>query len=315
MVKAARSSLSFLIVAAVTAVAAPALGAQEYQLVEGWAQLPRGVDAWGYTNGVEIDPADGTLWVFHRCFATTCTGHDDVAPILHYDVQGRLIGSWGQGMFVWPHGFHIDPDGNLWVTDGRAAAGKGQTVMKLSHDGRVLMTLGTPGVTGAGHDTFDGVADVAVAPNGDIFVADGHGNDRIVKFSPQGEYIMEWGQEGSDLGQLNEPHTLAFDSRGRLFVGDRLNQRIQVFDQNGRFLAVWPAIMASGMHITADDIVLVADYQLRQGIVIARASDLQEIGFIDNAMGEAVTVDAARNVYVGEVTFQNLKKFVRRPAP
>jgi hypothetical protein len=126
---------------------------------------------------------------------------------------------------------------------------------------------------------------------------------------------MEWGTEGSDYGQFNEPHTLGMDSRGRLFVGDRINQRIQVFDQNGRFLASWPAIMASGMTITADDIVYVADYQLRQGIVIARASDFQEIGFIDNALGEGIAVDADRNAYVGEVIYRNLKKFVRRPTP
>jgi hypothetical protein len=105
------------------------------------------------------------------------------------------------------------------------------------------------------------------------------------------------------------------DSRGRLFVGDRINQRIQVFDQNGRFMAVWPAIMASGMTITPDDIAYVADYQLRMGIVIARAGDFQEIGFIDNALGEGVTVDAQRSVYVGEVIYRNLKKFVRSPTP
>ena len=285
-----------------------------YELVEGWAQLPSGVDAWGQTIGVEMD-TDGSLWVFHRCFAQICTGHDDVAPILHYAPSGDLIGSWGRGMFVWPHGFHLDHDGNLWATDARGADGKGHTVMKLSKDGDMLMTLGTPGVAGAGHDTFDGPADVLVAPDGSIFVADGHGNDRVVKFSPEGEYLLEWGEEGTDYGQFNEPHSLAMDSRGRLFVGDRINQRIQVFDQNGRFLAVWPAIMASGMHITPDDIVYVADYQLRQGIVIARASDFQEIGFVDNALGEAVAVDAARNVYVGEVLPRNLKKFVRSVTP
>jgi DNA-binding beta-propeller fold protein YncE len=304
------------LVATATALAAGGAGAQQasYHLVEGWAQLPRGVDAWGQTIGVEMDP-DGTLWVFHRCFAATCTGHDDVDPILHYDASGRLIGSWGKGMFVWPHGFYLDKDGYLWVTDARGANGKGHTVMKLTKEGQVVMTLGTPGVAGAGHDTFDGPADVYVAPDGSIFVADGHGNDRVVKFSPQGEFLLEWGSEGTDYGQFNEPHTLAMDSRGRLFVGDRINQRIQVFDQNGRFMAVWPAIMASGMTITPDDIVYVADYQLRMGIVIARASDFQEINFIDNALGEGVAVDADRSVYVGEVIYQNLKKFVRSTTP
>jgi sugar lactone lactonase YvrE len=303
--------MTFATAAALLAASAGVAQETSYHLEEAWAELPPGVDAWGQTIGVEMD-ADGSLWVFHRCFAQICTGRDDVAPVLRYDPSGRLVESWGEGMFVWPHGFTLDAAGNLWTTDARGAGGIGHTVMKLDRDGRVLMTLGTPGVAGAGQDTFDGPADVAVAPNGDIFVADGHGNDRIVKFSPAGDYVMEWGEEGTDYGQFNEPHTLAFDSRGRLFVGDRINQRIQVFDQNGRFLAVWPAIMASGMHITPDDVVYVADYQLRQGVVIARASDFAEIGFVDDAMGEGVTVDAARNVYVAEVLPRNLKRFTRR---
>lgn len=314
MMNAARARA---VAAAIAAAAVLAVGADaqelSYHLVDGWAELPRGVDAWGQTIGVEMD-TDGSLWVFHRCFAQICTGREGVSPVLRYDPSGRLVESWGEGMFVWPHGFHLDDDGNLWTTDARGADGKGHTVMKLSKDGEVLMTLGTPGVAGADEDTFDGPADVLVAPDGSIFVADGHGNDRVVKFSPDGEFVLEWGEEGTDYGQFNEPHALAMDSRGRLLVGDRINQRIQVFDQNGRFLAVWPAIMASGMHITADDIVYVADYQLRQGIVIARASDFQEIGFVDDAMGEGVTVDAARNVYVAEVLPRNLKKFLRRPA-
>jgi DNA-binding beta-propeller fold protein YncE len=315
MAGSARARLTILIAAAM-ALGGQAVSAQQasYHLLEGWAQLPRGVSEWGQTIGVEMD-TDGTLWVFHRCFATICTGRDDVDPVLHYDASGRLIGSWGRGMFVWPHGFHLDADGYLWVTDARGADGKGHTVMKLTKDGQVVLTLGTPGMAGAGHDTFDGPADVHVAPDGSIFVADGHGNDRVVKFSPRGEFLLEWGAEGADYGQFNEPHTLAMDSRGRLFVGDRINQRIQVFDQNGRFMAVWPAIMASGMTITPDDIAYVADYQLRMGIVIARAGDFQEIGFIDNALGEGVTVDAQRSVYVGEVIYRNLKKFVRSPTP
>ena len=308
--------LTILAIVASTAIGAGALGAQEssYELVEGWAELPQGLDRWGQTIGTEMD-RDGSLWIFHRCWALDCVGKDDVAPVTRYDPAGRLVESWGEGLFVWPHGFYLDDEGNIWTTDARGVEGKGHTVMKLSRDGEVLMTLGTPGVAGAGEDTFDGPADVLVAPDGSIFVADGHGNDRVVKFSADGEFLLEWGTEGSDYGQFNEPHSLEMDSRGRLFVGDRLNQRIQVFDQNGRFLASWPAIMASGMHITADDIVYVADYQLRQGIVIARASDFQEIGFIDNALGEGVTTDADRNVYVGEVIYRNLKKFVRSPAP
>lgn len=279
-----------------------------YRHVEGWAELPEGVVAWGQTIGVEVD-ATGHLWVFHRCFDAHCIGRGDVAPVLRYDLDGRLIGGWGEGMFVWPHGFHLDPAGNLWTTDARGRDGVGQQVMKFAPDGTVLLTLGTAGAAGSGRDTFDGPADVAVAPGGDVFVADGHGNDRIVKFSADGRYLMEWGRHGTGPGEFDEPHTLAFDSRGRLWVGDRVNQRIQVFDQDGRYLAEWTGIMASGIHITPDDVVYVADYQLREGVVIARADDFLEIGFVAGAIGEGVTVDAVGNVYVGEVLPRNLKKF------
>ncbi len=281
-----------------------------YDLVEGWAQLPEGVDAWGQTIGVEIDDA-GNLWVFHRCFATACTRRVDVPAVLKYDSSGALTDSWGEGLFVWPHGFFLDADGNLWTTDARGAAGKGQQVIKFSPDGEVLMTLGTAGVAGEGPDMFRGPTDVAIAPNGDIFVADGHGNSRIVKYSSDGEFITTWGTKGTGPGQFDEPHCLAFDSQGRLFVGDRLNQRIQVFDQDGRFLDEWTGIMASGMHITADDELFVADYQLRMGIVIADAADFSETGFISGVLAEGVTVDAMGNVYAGEVIPRNLKKFAR----
>ena len=306
-------TLVAVLVAAVTIASAQALQGQgsDYRLVEGWPQLPDGVEAWGQTIGVEID-GDGNLWVFHRCFSTSCDrGRENVTPVLKFDPSGRLVDSWGEGMFIWPHGFFLDDDGNVWVTDARGANGKGHQVMKFTSDGRHLMTLGTAGVAGSGRDTFDGPADVAVAPNGDIFVVDGHGNNRVVKFSKDGEFIMEWGGAGTGPGQFNEPHCLAFDSRGRLFVGDRVNERIQVFDQNGRFISEWTGIMASGMYITDDDVLYVADYQLREGIVIVDASDFTEIGFIDDVMPEGVTVDRMGNVYAGEVLSTDLKKFVR----
>ena len=282
-----------------------------YRLVDGWAQLPNGVDAWGQTIGLDMD-GDGNLWVFHRCFSTSCNGgRENVTPVLKYDPSGRIVDRWGEGMFIWPHGFFLDPDGNVWTTDARGEDGKGHQVFKFTPDGTLLMTLGTAGVAGDGRNTFDGPADVAVAPNGDIFVVDGHGNNRVVKFAKDGQFIMEWGGAGTGPGQFNEPHCLAFDSRGRLFVGDRVNQRIQVFDQNGHYLAEWPGIMASGMYITDDDVLYVADYQLREGIVIANASDFSEIGFIENALPEGVAVDEMGNVYAGEVAGRNLKKFAR----
>ncbi len=303
-----RAGLIFLAVSIPVLVGASAwIQDVRYHHVEGWAELPDGVEAWGQTIGIETDD-DDNLWVFHRCFANNCRERDDVPPMLKYDSSGRLLDSWGEGMFVWPHGSTLDEDGNVWVTDAQGGEGKGHVVVKFSPEGRVLMTLGTPGVAGVGENTFDGPADVAIAANGDIFIADGHGNDRIVKFSRDGEFLMEWGQEGTLLGEFNEPHTLAFDSRGRLFVGDRMNQRIQVFDQSGRFLAVWPAIMASGIHITDDDRVLVADYQLRKGVIIAHADDFSEIAVIDEALPEGVAMDSMGNVFAGEVTGTDLMK-------
>jgi hypothetical protein len=284
-----------------------------YRLLDGWPQLPAGVEAWGQTIGVEVDDS-GDLWVFHRCFDASCAGRPDVAPVLRYDSTGALADAWGEGLFVWPHGSHLDADGNLWTTDAGGRDGIGHRVIKFAPDGAVLLTIGTAGIAGAGRDTFDGPTDVAVAPDGDVFVADGHGNDRIVKFTPDGRYVMEWGGHGTGPGQFDEPHTLAFDSRGRLFVGDRLNRRIQVFDQDGHFLDEWVGIMASGIHITSADVVYVADYQLREGIVIARAEDFEEIGFVPDALPEGVTVDGNGNVYAAEVIPRNLKKFVRVPS-
>ena len=284
----------------------------EYRLEPDWAQLPAGVEAWGQTIGVEID-REGYLWVFHRCFDSNCIERDMVPPILKYAPTGVLVDSWGEDTFIWPHGFFIDTDGNIWTTDARGENGKGHQVIKFSPDGRVLMTLGTAGVAGNGRDTFDGPADVVVGPAGNIFVADGHGNNRVVKFSNDGEFLKEWGGPGTGPGEFDEPHCLAFDSQGRLFVGDRVNERIQIFDQDGTYIDEWRGIMASGIYITDDDTVYVADYQLRKGIVIAHAQDFNASGFIPEAQAEGVTVDFDGNVYAGEVSSRNLKKFVRRP--
>jgi len=282
-----------------------------YRLVEGWAELPEGVEAWGQTIGVEID--GDYLWVFHRCFDSTCVGREDVPPILKYDMQGRLVDSWGEGKFVWPHGFYLDQHGNLWTTDGRGRDGIGQQVIEFAPDGRELLRLGRAGVGGTEPGLLNGPSDVAVADNGDIFVAEGHGGNRVVKFSADGRYLMSWGEGGTGPGQFDEAHSIDIDSRGRVLVGDRLNQRIQVFDQEGHFLEEWHGVMASGMHITDDDVLYIADYQLREGIVIVDARDFTELGFIEGTLPEGVTVDRHGNVYAGETIPRALKKFEKRP--
>jgi len=167
-------------------------------------------------------------------------------------------------MFVQPHGLSLDAEGNVWVTDVNASNGKGHQVFKFSRDGGVLMRLGKPGVAGNGPDTFSQPSAVVVAPNGDIFVADGHigddSNARVVKFSKDGTFIKAWGTKGTGPGQFDGPHCIAMDSRGRLFVCDRSNNRIQIFDQDGNFLDQWKQFgRPSGIFINASDTMFVID--------------------------------------------------------
>ena len=163
------------------------------------------------------------------------------------------------------------------------------------------MTLGTKGVAGEGPDIFNGPCDVAVAENGDIFVADGHWNARIVKFSKDGTFIKAWGRKGSGPGEFDVPHTLVIDKRGRLLVGDRSNKRIEIFDQDGRYLTEWTHLGSpSGMFISADDTLYVVDYNDRKGIFIASAETGAVRQKLDDAVAESVAVDSAGNIYVGE---------------
>ena len=211
--------------------------------------LPDGRE-WGSTAGVDVDPTNGTVWIIDRCGSNTCVG-SDLDPILQYDADGTFLKSFGSGMFAFPHGIHVDLEGNVWVTDplpadGRGAGGDvGQQVTKFSPNGEVLMELGTRKVTGRGTNTFSSPSDVVVGRNGEIFVADGHAegtNERIVKFDRNGTYIMEWGVPGfgpCGTNQFSSLHVLELDSQGRLFVADRDNNRIQIFDQEGNFLECW----------------------------------------------------------------------------
>jgi|HubBroStandDraft_1064217.scaffolds.fasta_scaffold27040_3 sugar lactone lactonase YvrE len=293
-----------------------------YRQVDDWAQLPSGMK-WGQVISVDGD-AQGNVWVFHR----------GEPPLLEFDASGRLLKSLCEGMFVQAHGLFIDRDGFLWVTDGRGKDGKGQQVFKLNQDGKVLMTLGTAGVAGDGPNTFNAPSDVAIAPNGDIFVADGHGgetNARVVKFSKDGTFIKAWGKKGSAPGEFNIPHTIAFDSKGRVFIGDRGNNRIQIFDQDGKFLEEWKQFgRPSGIFIAKDDTMYVVDSEsntarnpgFKRGVRIGSAKDGKVAAFIPDTdpnpdtttiLGaEGVGVDKAGNVYAAQVGRQTLTRFVKQ---
>jgi len=298
-----------------------------YRVDEGWAKLEQG-RKWGAAVGVDIDRDGKSVWVFDRCAtADDCSG-SNLDPIQKFDASGKLVTSFGAGMFNYPHALHIDRDNNVWVSDGRAKMnGKGHTVMKFSPEGRLLMTLGKPGVAGDGPDTFNGPSDVLVAPDGSIFVADGHGNDtnaRIVKFTNDGKFIKTWGKRGSAPGEFDTPHALAMDSAGRLFVGDRSNNRIQIFDQEGNFLAEWRQFgRPSGLYIDKNDMLYVADANsnpmnnpgFNWGIRFGSVKDGKVIGYIPwhemNTL-EGVAVDDAGNVYAGYTNTLNFRRFVKR---
>src|SRR5258706_5283989 len=210
-----------------------------------WGQLPPG-RKWGSTASVTTAP-DGTIWVADRCGqsgagGSLCNGANaGIDPIFQFDTSGKLLKSFGKGMFTSPHKLTIDKDGNLWMAEN----GQHQ-VMKLDQNGKILLTLGKKGAVGAGNDEFDAPTEVAIGPDGETFVAEGHtgggtavGNARVVKFDKNGKFVKTWGRKGMGPGEFDAPHTLVFDSRGRLFVGDRQNNRIQIFDRDGKFVAQW----------------------------------------------------------------------------
>lgn len=305
-------------------------------VIKNFGALPNG-RVWGSTAGVDIGP-DGQVWAYDRCGTNACaTSTDD--PILKFDRNsGKLLASFGGGMMIFPHGLHVDREGNVWVTDGRAATpqeiekapnakGKGHQVIKFSPQGKVLMTLGKAGVAGSGPDTFNEPNDVITAPNGDIFVSDGHSgqndnpppnsNGRIVKFTKDGKYVKEWGKIGTGPGEFRTPHALAFDSRGRLFVADRGNHRIQIFDQEGKLLETWRQFSRiSGLFITRDDMLYAIDSESsntrhpnwKTGVRIGSTKQDKVLSFIPphpakhpwGAAGEGVAVDADGNVYAAE---------------
>jgi len=323
-----------------------------YRTVENWAKLPDG-RMWGSLSAVDVDKDGKSIWVAERCGGNSaCLESPAVDPILHFDASGRLIKSFGAGLMVSPHGIYVDREGNVWITDyqdnaprpaagagrGRGPVGaaaratKGHQVFKFSPDGKLLMTLGDPG-GGVDPQYFFQPNDVIVGTNGDIFVSQGHGQGKseLLKFSKDGKLIKRWGQTGTAPGEFDQPHALAFDAKGRLFVGDRNNNRIQIFDQDGTFIEQWPQFSRpSGIFIDARDNIYVADSESesvarnhpgwKRGIRIGKVADGKVAAFIpdpnETATGtsaaEGVAADAEGNVYGAEVGPRALKKYVQK---
>lgn len=300
-----------------------------------WGDLPDGRQ-WGAVSAIYPSPDGQTMWVAERCGVNSCAD-SDVDPILQFDLEGNVIQSFGSGMVLWPHGMFVDDDGNVWIADAAyfgapTAEGRGHVILKFSPDGELMMTIGSLGEMGEGPQTLNRPSDVLVAPDGSIFVADGHGagnNNRIVKFDADGEFLMEWGETGEADGQFRDPHALAMDSQGRLFVGDRANSRIQIFTQDGEHLQTWTQFgRPSGLFIDDNDVLYATDSESnlgrnpgwRRGIYIGSATDGWVTAFIPDpepnpnssgtSAGEGVAVDAEGNVYSAEVGPRQVKKWV-----
>lgn len=197
---------------------------QVYQVIHGWPVLPEGFSL-GQVSGLDVD-AHNHIWLFHR---------GALRPVMALDSHtGEVVASFGEKMFVRPHGLRIDPDGHIWVTDK-----DDNLIYKFTHEGKVIMRIGTQGKAGWDATHFDGVADLAFTPPGEFYVADGYQNSRVAKFSKDGRFQFEWGKKGAGPGQFDGPHSIALDRQGLVYVADRGNSRVQIFDPKGKYLREW----------------------------------------------------------------------------
>ena len=331
-----------------------------YRSVSPWGNLPADHGKWGAFNGVAIDNDGRSVWVVDRCGANpdvppgespfqydSCAG-SSWAPVHKLDADGNILKSFGAGLFVFPHKIYVDRDSNVWVVDMRAmnareklkypdARPAGHTVVKFDPDGKVLMTIGTPGVAGNPPDALTEPCSIVVAPNGDLFIAEGHSGQqpdaapdtvaRISRFTKDGKFIRSFGRLGSGPAEFKTPHDIAMDAEGRLLVADRGNYRIQILEQDGRFIAEWKQFgRPSGVYLR-DGLIYVADSEsngvapnpgwlrgirvgeLKTGNVLYRIPDPVEMK--GTSAAEGLAVDAMGNVFGGEVGPRQLSKHFR----
>jgi DNA-binding beta-propeller fold protein YncE len=339
--------LALILTAGIVAVTAP-VGAQlpnPYRLVDGWAKLAGGRQI-GAVGDLDVDLDGRHIWAILRCdaggdkFGYECLD-SDLPVVVKFAPDGTAVTAFGGGLFIWPHGLEVDPQGNIWVTDaagadrtgGPAGKGRGHQVIKFSPKGEVLLRLGTAGVPGSDATHFNAPSDIVVAPNGDVFVADGHGNDsnnRVVKFRSDGTFVKAWGRTGDGPGEFHSVHAIAIDGDGRVFVADRANNRIQLFDQEGKYLASWTQFgRPSGIFFDHQRRIIVAESESDDvenpgwdmGIRIGDAKTGAVHEFVLYPWGdprvragtgaEFAVVDRDGNLYGGEPRPRRLQKYVR----
>jgi hypothetical protein len=314
--------------------------ANRYVEVPDFFKLPAG-RVMGASSAV-VGDSHGNIWVVDRCGANTCIG-SKLAPVMEFDAKGNFIKAFGAGLMQFPHGFTIDRHDHLWIADGKPTDGTGvggHAVFEFDQNGKLLRTLGKPGEPGSGPDRFTDPNAVLVAPDGSLFVAEGHtrdykGHPRVIKFDINGKFIRQWGSPGTGPSQFGMPHCLAMDSKGNLYVGDRDNNRIQVFTQGGKFLDQFTQFSRpSGIVIDRNDILYVTDSESKnkdgyghhpgwkRGVRIGSIKDGVVTDFIPDTWpdaessstsgGEGIWADGKGAVYVAEVGQKTVLKYVKR---
>lgn len=301
--------------------------ADSYTLVQDWPHLPENI-VLGNPAGLGID-SHNNLVVFHR--ANQVVGGS--APlkkiqqntVLTIDSRsGEVINQWGANRFLLPHGLTVDGEDNVWVTDIGL-----QQVFKFSKDGKLLMTLGEAKAAGNDSTHFDRPTDVAVVPDGSFYVSDGYGNSRVIKFSPDGRFLFQWGKKGNAPGEFNLPHSVHLDEQGNVYVADRANDRVQKFDADGNFLSLWQdpypgevyavALDNQKQHLFATDYVTVNDTLVKGSDIFRFGLDLNkemEFGRTGSYEGPLtqyhdIVLDSEGNLYVGDILKNRIQKFQR----
>ena len=296
----------------------------DYRVVHGWPVLPQG-QVLGSVAGVAVDSHDN-VFVFHR--ANRKWPSSDVLALTSIsrptiDVfdghTGALRQSWGAKLFAMPHGLSIDDHDNVWLTDLAL-----QQVYKFSHAGRLLLTLGERGVAGNDSRHFNRPTAVAVSPDGSFYVSDGYRNARVMKFAPDGSFLFQWGTKGTGPGQFDLPHGISLDATGRVYVADRSNQRVQVFDASGHFLQQWKGAAIGRPYAVAIDhagTAFIADGgdqthapADRSALVVLRPDGTPSARFGRFEMAHSVAIDSEGSVYIGDISGAQVQKFVPSPS-
>src|ERR1044071_2356874 len=294
----------------------------KYELIKDWCQLP---ETFPFSNvsAVGIDTSQNV-------FMLQRTGREwlDSLPdslissntIFLLDKEtGKVLNSWGANLFIMPHGLTVDQDNNVWVTD----VGLNQ-IFKFNHNGGLVLKLGVAKIAGNDSAHFSLPTDIAIAHDGSFYVSDGYGNSRIVKFSKEGKYLFEWGKKGTGHGEFNIPHSISLNSRGRVFVADRENNRIQEFDMNGNFIKEWKNNQAKQLGSLcidkADNVFAVDDIyeknsfgddiiELDSGLNLITRFGRSDSSVDPSALFHDIAVDREGSIYVANFPGKRVQKF------